>query len=251
MVTDKRKVFDTIPEQFDKWRPRYSRDLYDLIVERTRLGKGKSCLEIGPGTGQATDFALETGCDYTAIELGEHLADFMRRKYARYSNFSMVNADFETHDFGTKRFDLVYSAAAIQWIDQGIAYTKSFHLLKEGGFLAMFLTRSNYRDTNPALYDEIQKIYDTEFVTDQPYTQKFDYWAAKDYGFSSEEVMEFHGERVFTADDYVAFLGTHSTHVTLKENHREAFFGGIRKAILAAGNRLVMKDTYVLYLCRK
>ncbi len=43
-----RKVFDTIPEQFDKYRPRYSAELF-------------------------TDLILNTGCDYNAIELGEHL----------------------------------------------------------------------------------------------------------------------------------------------------------------------------------
>ena len=65
---DARLVFDAIPEQFDRWRVRYSPALFDAVVEASGLGPGKRCLEIGPGTGQATDFALDTGCDYQAVE---------------------------------------------------------------------------------------------------------------------------------------------------------------------------------------
>ena len=58
---DKRLVFDTIPERFDRYRIRYSKELFDYIVKVCSLTSDKRCLEIGPGTGQATDFALETG----------------------------------------------------------------------------------------------------------------------------------------------------------------------------------------------
>ena len=95
-----RKVFDTIPEQFDKYRPRYSAKLFSDLIEYTGIGPGKTVLELGPGTGQATDPILNTGCDYNAIELGEHLFEMMKRKYGQYPNFRIVNGDFITHDFG-------------------------------------------------------------------------------------------------------------------------------------------------------
>ena len=58
-----RKVFDTIPEQFDRFRPRYSRELFNYLIEYAKLCPEKAVLEIGPGTGQATDPILGTGCD--------------------------------------------------------------------------------------------------------------------------------------------------------------------------------------------
>ena len=135
-----RKVFDTIPEQFDRYRPRYSPALFADLIACAGVGPGKSALELGPGTGQATDPILETGCDYHAIELGEHLCEMMKRKYGARENFDIVLGDFITHDFGSRRFDLVYSAATIQWIPEEIAFTKTFGLLKPGGTLAMLLT---------------------------------------------------------------------------------------------------------------
>jgi len=75
-----RKIFDTIPEQFDKYRPRYSPELFEYLIHYAEIGPEKRVLEIGPGTGQATDPILQTKCDYHAIELGEHLCAKMREK---------------------------------------------------------------------------------------------------------------------------------------------------------------------------
>ena len=49
-----RKIFDTIPEQFDKYRPRYSQELFDAMISYGKIGPGKTVLELGPGTGQAS-----------------------------------------------------------------------------------------------------------------------------------------------------------------------------------------------------
>ncbi|MBQ5316440.1 MAG: class I SAM-dependent methyltransferase [Oscillospiraceae bacterium] len=247
---DKRLVFDTIPERFDKWRIRYSRELFDAIIEKCGLAQGKRCLEIGPGTGQATDFALDTGCDYTAIELGEHLAAKMCEKYSSRPNFTIINADFEKYDFEPQSFDVVYSAATIQWIDQDIAYRKVFDILRPGGYLAMFFLYGDYKTPCPELFDRIQKVYDAYFVTDQPYTQKFDYKAGADYGFEYLGETHFHNTRTYTADEYIEYIKTHSTHITINEKYRDRFFGGIHEAVESFGG-ITFNDTYPLHLYRR
>jgi hypothetical protein len=61
---DYRKIFDAIPKEFDKWRPRYCDGLFADIIELAKLDSSKTVLEIGPGTGQATEPILKTGCAY-------------------------------------------------------------------------------------------------------------------------------------------------------------------------------------------
>ena len=248
---DKRLVFDTIPEQFDRMRGRYTPLLFAHIVDACGLGPGRRVLEIGPGTGQATDFAVDSGCEYWAIELGEHFAAKLREKYGSRENYHLVNADFERYAFAPASFDLIYSAATIQWIDQDFAYGKCLECLKPGGYLAMFLTRDDYRSENPALYDEIQAVYEARFVSEAPYTQKFDYMAGERYGFDFIEKREFPGERVFNADEYVEYIGTHAGHITLRAENREAFYEGVRAAVLRHGDRLAIRQTHVLYLYQK
>ena len=79
----------------------------------------------------------------------------------------------------------------------------------------------------------------------------FDYTHATGYGFVGFEKREYHGQRVFDADGYVAYCGTHSDHIVIPEPYRTPFFEGLRRCVLDAGDRIVFNDTYVLYLCRK
>lgn len=247
-----RRVFDTIPEQFDKYRPKYSDELFRYLISEVGIGPDKRVLEIGPGTGQATEPVLRTGCEYHAIELGEHLYRKMIEKYGQLPNFNIVNDDFITHDFGDMKFDMIYSAATIQWIPETIAFTKIFDLLKPGGTLAMMLTSSEYRSENEELYEKIQALYDRYYKPDIPYMHgKFRYTAAPEYGYSEVKRLEFKGQRVFNADEYVAFSGTHCDHIVLPKPLRTEFFDGLRNAVLDAGDRIVFNDTYVLYMTKK
>ena len=249
-----RKIFDTIPEQFDKYRPRYSAELFADLIKYTNLGPGKKVLEIGPGTGQATDPILETGCDYNAIELGKNLYEKMKSKYGSFSNFSIINDDFITHDFGNQKFDLIYSAATIQWIPEKVAFSKTFELLEPGGTLAMMLLSMDYKTPNEELYANIQKVYDAYFKPEAQYKdmkEPFDYLHATDYGYINFERRDFYGRREFTADEYTAFCGTHSDHLVIPEPYKTKFFDGLKKAVLDAGNKIVFNDTYILYLAKK
>lgn len=247
-----RKVFDTIPEQFDRYRPRYSAELFADLIAYAHLGPGKSVLELGPGTGQATDPVLQTGCDYHAIELGENLYAMMQQKYGAFPNFHIENGDFITHDFGSRKFDMIYSAATIQWIPEEIAFAKTFALLKPGGTLAMMLTKEDYRSPNEELYSKIQQVYDAYFKPEKEYTNgSFRYENAVNYGYVNFEKRDFAGKREFTAQEYVSYCGTHCTHIVIPEPYRSKFFHGLLETVRRSGNKVVFHDTYILYLTRK
>lgn len=249
-----RKIFDTIPEQFDRWRPRYCAELFAELIAYAEIGPGKTVLELGPGTGQATDPILHTGCEYRAIELGEHLTAAMLRKYGAFPNFSILNDDFITYDFGGKTFDVIYSAATIQWIPESIAFTKTFDLLKPGGTLAMMRTQGDYKTPNEALYDRIQEVYAAYFKPETAYVYKqggFPYANAPLYGFTGFEERRYYGKREFNAEEYVSFVSTHCDHIVLPEPYRSRFFDGLRKAVEDAGNRIVFLDTHLLDLAKK
>lgn len=247
-----RKIFDTIPEQFDKCRPRYSPELFADLIEYAQIGPGKAVLEIGPGTGQATDPILDTGCDYHAIELGEHLFEKMKSKYGKHTNFNIVNDDFITHDFSGQRFDMIYSATTIQWIPEKIAFSKTYELLKPGGTLAMMITRGDYKTPNEDLFNKIQQVYNEYFKPETEYTHGgFKYTDAPDYGYIGFEKREYYSKREYTADEYVAFSGTHCDHLVIPEPYKSMLFNGLREAVLEAGDRIVFNDTHVLYLTKK
>ncbi|MDR3085165.1 MAG: methyltransferase domain-containing protein [Christensenellaceae bacterium] len=252
---DFRKIFDSIPEEFDRWRPRYCEELFADLIRYADLGSGKAALEVGPGTGQATEPILKTGCSYLAIELGENFTEFMKRRFGAYANFRIVNADFEIHDFSGERFDLLYSAAAFQWIPEKIGYPRAFELLKSGGTFAMFLTPPDLRPDggyiDEPLNSRIQEVYAEFFHPETNYICSLDYDAREKYGFIDLERREYHTTREFDADSFVAHIATHSDHITLREPYRTKFFEGVRNAILDAGNKLTLYEKPTLYLAKK
>ncbi|MEY8354754.1 class I SAM-dependent methyltransferase [Lachnospiraceae bacterium 54-53] len=249
---DFRKTFDTIPVPFDKWRPRYCDELFAHIIDYAKIDAGKSVLEIGPGTGQATEPFLKTGCNYSAIELGEHFVEFIKNKFNSYSNFNIVNDDFETYEFGNQTFDLVFSAATIQWIPEKICFPKTFDLLKSGGTLAMFMTYTDEKTPNGALYDAIQKVYDEYFHVETKYTCRLNYDNAVNYGFVDFNYCDWKQTRVYTADEYAEYLAsTQVEHITLQEPYKSGFYAGVREAVMNAGNKIILNDTIALYLAKK
>ena len=252
---DNRTVFDRVPEQFDRWRPRYCAELFADLIAYAKLGPDTTVLEVGPGTGQATEPILKTGCNYTAIELSDVFAQMMSRKFGSYDNFQLINADFETYDFESGHYDLVYSAAAFQWIPETLGYPKAYAMLKPGGAFAMLMMRPDIRPgggyTDEPLYSEIQKVYTAYFHPETPYKCKLDYDARRKYGFTDLERREYLKTRTYSADDYLLLIGTHSDHITLKEPYRTKFFAGIRDAIQNAGGTITLYDKITLYLARK
>ena len=251
MRMDFRKVFDSVPEEFDRWRTRYCDELFADVIEFSALGPGKAALEIGPGTGQATEPILKTGCSYLAIELGENLAAFTKNKFRSYENFQLVNADFETYDFGRRQFDLVYSAATIQWIPEEIGFPKVYSLLKSNGTFAMMLTRTEYQSTNEALYQKIQQVYDNYFHPETKYNCSLAYNNVENHGFIDFECRHYYKTRVYNADEYISYIRIHADHLTLQEPSKTKFFEGIRAAVISCGNRITLNDDIVLYLARK
>ena len=62
---------------------------------------------------------------------------------------------------------------------------------------------------------------------------------------------EFHTTQVYTADEYVAFCGTHCDHIVTPEPYKSRLFAGLRQAVMDFGNRLEVLDTHVLMTVRK
>jgi len=250
---DFRKIFDSSvsPEEFDQWRTCYCDACFADVIEHAELCAGKSALEIGPGTGQAAEPILKTACSYLAVELGENFTEAMREKFSAYDHFQIVNADFERYDFGNQKFDLIYSAATMQWIPEEIGFPKVYDLLKSGGSFAMMSTATDYKSGNEDLYAKIQAAYDQYFHPETQYTCKLAYDHVTHYGFTEFERREYPQTRVYNANEFISWTMIQAPHLTWREPAKSKFIEGVRDAIMNFGNQINLCDTVILYLARK
>lgn len=62
---------------------------------------------------------------------------------------------------------------------------------------------------------------------------------------------EWKSVRKLNADEYICYISTHCEHITLDEPYKSYYYAGIRKAVVEAGNEIVIIDTIPLYLVQK
>lgn len=60
---ERKSTFNEIAREYDRYRPRYPEQLFTDILELTDIKPSDSILEIGCGTGQATNGFVDLGFD--------------------------------------------------------------------------------------------------------------------------------------------------------------------------------------------
>lgn len=251
-----RTAFDSDASNYDAIRPRYCDALFRRIIETADLRPGKTCLEIGPGTGQATEPILDTGCHVTAVELGKSLADYLAAKYTDRQNLAVWQGDFLQYP-EDQQFDLIYSATAFHWIPREEGLAKVMRLLKPGGVVALFWNHPIPGGGLDTQGDQaLQKVYskygkgrrDTPFdgSTCPAYCDALQAAGFTDVRF---EIME--SWRHLNADQYIMLLRSYSDHAKMSPEEQKNLENDMKAAIESIGSVLPIRDLMDLYFARK
>lgn len=189
--------------------------------------------------------------------MGDKLAQYSKEKFIDFSNFNIINTEFENFKSADNEFDLIYSATAFHWIPEEMGYPKVFNLLKRGGTLALFWNHPFVYRGDTQLHMEIRKAYQkhrpsnknpVEFNADQ--CQVIIDKMSK-YGFTDISNKLFYQTRILNAEQYIHLLNTYSDHRAMAKEAKEKLEEEIGQAINKFGGELKIYDTMDLYLARK
>jgi ubiquinone/menaquinone biosynthesis C-methylase UbiE len=253
---EKKHLFNEVVEQYDKMRPTYTTEVFSDIFKISNITKSKSLLEIGCGTGQATKPFLDYGCNVTAIELGNELAQYTKNKFKEYQDFNVISCSFENYECELDTFDLIYSATAFHWIQPEYGFKRLYELLKPNGHVALFWNKPTI-SYNKRIHEEIQELY-RSYVPEwgeasKEIQNKYGYcieWIDK-LGFVDLQVKHYTNKRFLTSNEYLELLETYSDHRQLDENIKKNLHDSIKKVIESNGNEIVITDYIELYIARK
>ena len=92
-------TFDTAASSYEKIRPGYVDELYQVLFDYISIDENSNVVEVGSGGGQATAPVLKTGCKLTAVEYGEQFSELLREKFKEYPGFSVLTGKFEDMEF--------------------------------------------------------------------------------------------------------------------------------------------------------
>ena len=131
---DIRFSFNEVPEVYDRVRPSYPVDLFDVLFQM--LPAQPKIVEVGPGTGQATKDLLARGAFVHAIEIGPKMAAKLRSNLPS-DRLSIGVGDFEAFEVMAGETDAVFSATAYHWISTQAQTDRPAVILRPGGLVAI------------------------------------------------------------------------------------------------------------------
>ena len=261
--TDQRRTsFDAAAQLYDDARPGYPEQMVDVVLAYSQLQPGARALEIGAGTGQATAQFAWRGISVHAVEPGAAMADFIRDKFAGTDlDVTVETADLETAVLEPGTFDLVFASTSWHWLTPGVRWTIVADALKPGGTLAAFWNIPHWRRT--ALCPQLDVVYRRSgadlnqlgpmAAAEVEHGALMAEWAndAPDRdAFTDYRGAQFDWSETYTADDYVALLGTYGDHLTLDDQIRERLLAEIGDVIDQHGGTIELPYTTHLLVAR-
>ena len=226
--TELKTTFNTAAVLYEDIRPGYPEKLIQDIINLSDLEDHSRILEVGGGTGKATQPFAERGYELVCLDIGADLIAVARERLRKYPNVSFVEQAFEAwKPEGT--FDLIISATAFHWIDPKVRYLKAFQVLKSNGCLAVFSNQHVRKDEG--FFAESQSLYDKYYApmtTNRP-THATNFPGVE--AFRSPIRRVYPWTQTYSSEQYIKLLGTYSGHIALPDENRNLLFEGITNLI--------------------
>ena len=229
--------------QYDRARPSYPEEIVDALVAGQA---GLSVLDVGCGTGICARLFAAAGCSVLGVEPDPRMA-----AVARSHGLTVEESAFEGFDPAGRTFDLVTSAQAWHWVDAAAGSEKAASVLTGGGRIGLIWNEGVH---DPEVASALDAVYERHTGRLDDYSILLGYGAAGRIGtavaalrssghFAEPAVTAFPWERVYTRDEWLDQLPTHSDHRTLPPEQLAALLGAVGAAIDDAGGSIAAHYT--------
>lgn len=126
--------FDRAAEDYERGRPEYPVAAIDLLASEVGIGRGRTVIDLGAGTGKLTRALIPTGADVVAVEPVEG----MRAQLVQAVPAARVlTGTAEAIPIPDASADAVLVAQALHWFDMPVAAREIHRVLRPGGGLGV------------------------------------------------------------------------------------------------------------------
>lgn len=245
-ATSRGLVFGAAAESYERFRLGYP----DEVVDRTLAYAGRpvrTAIEVGSGTGKATRAFASRGVRITALEPDVNMFTVLQRESVAMP-VTPVHARFEEYD--GPAVDLVYAAAAWHWTDPATRWSRTAHLLVEGGVVASFGSPMSLVDeATSAAVEEVRRPFlpdDSVGLGEDPTGRRWPAWELDACELFTDVVdLNLPRQVVVPRKEYVGYLSTVSAYLQLTVRQRQKVLHRIAEVLpdqvrLDAGVRLCL-----------
>lgn len=210
--------FDAWAGDYDRFRPGYPDEVFEMIEARLGLPSRPLVVDLGAGTGRASLAMAARGWRVTAVEPGKAMLSLLRDRASDDGLVvSTIQANAEATGLDPMSVDLVTAAQAFHWFAKEAAMAEIARILRPGGGLALFW---NVRDgaRSPFLAEYAELLKRSAESADDPGIGRYEArgrdatrGAMTDApGFEAPELVELHQEVSMTAEQFVGMVFTAS-----------------------------------------
>ncbi|MBS4537137.1 class I SAM-dependent methyltransferase [Clostridium sp. D2Q-11] len=254
----KRKSSHNIFSEYDRLASEYPIDVFKDILKYSNCDKNDKILEIGCGTGKATEKLLQLGVtNITGIEIEYNLGTYLWKKFNKYKKFNINISSFEDWEGVSLDYDIVLSVNAFHFIPPEIGYNKAYKYLKREGFIGLFWSMET--PGNKELDIQLRKIYrkyvpgliDLKLpnLDDEIYNRKNEILNSN--CFDNIKACKYSWHKEYTSDEYIKLLSTNPSYRLLDEEIRYKLFNEMIKTINQYGGSIDKNYSGVLLMGRK
>jgi SAM-dependent methyltransferase len=248
---ERRFSFDNVAEFYQAARPDYPDELFDDVT--AGLAAGGSILEIGAGSGKATEGFVRRGFSVVAVEPGAEMIRVAKERLAELGHVRFVQSTFEAWKPENPAFDLVVAAQSIHWVPAEIAFPKAAAALLPGGRLAVFGNvpmplPQPFREDLARIYlrhkgDAQSRLAEAWYLPSGPLPAMI----AQSGCFQPAAHKAYSWTRTYSGESYIALLQTLSSYRMIATEARERLLADIANAIEERGGELELGYETHLY----
>jgi SAM-dependent methyltransferase len=249
--------FGADAERYDRARPRYPAALIDSLI--AGLPAEPRVLDVGCGTGLASQPFLDRGIPVFGLEPDVRMADLARRRGVTVEISTFEESTFEQWATSKREFDLLISGQAWHWVEPVAGISKAATVLRPGGRLALFW---NVGDTPAALKSGFAAAYEQFAPGLDQYSIMLGHvdlrridgpleLLRESPAFTEERWQRFDNPVEYTTEEWLDVLFTHSDHSKLPDEVHQPLKAALGAAIDAAGGSFVMPYSTVAVLAHR
>jgi SAM-dependent methyltransferase len=226
------------------------------LITYAGLEPGDKILEVGSGTGNATDLIAGHGFAITCLEPGRNLAALAAKKYHDDPDIKFDHGRFEDWIAPHTEFAALISAQAYHWVPEEVRMRKAAEVLKPGGHIAIIYNKPFPQNSSERI--EMDRVY--QHCSPEISRGKWDTEAQiqaitdeiRDSGYFLEPHVELiPWSRRMTTPAYIGLLNTYSDHMRLPDDKKERLMDGIAQVIEDHGGEIEQDYVAVMHIAQK
>jgi ubiquinone/menaquinone biosynthesis C-methylase UbiE len=130
--------FNTLADDYAKFRTSYSDELFDAILEYAKVPARGRVLDVACGTGLGMLPYVRRGFDVCGVDVAPAMIDEARKSLPPNARAEFLMGRAEALPVSDASFDLVSCAQAFHWFEPHAAFAECARVLRPGGALAIF-----------------------------------------------------------------------------------------------------------------